>query len=337
MKSSIHRSLYNHGNQRRPFLQRKPPSLPAATRPFISAPAIVAAKTPTPSTPTTKSASGKTLTWPALRDTAIALYAKRDLAAAKQAYQKAIHFAIANMTPPPGIKWMQPNPGDIQIDFGLSDSGAQTKQSEVEQHPADYWKWMYFGAGAISDTPFFTEAITYHELVHVVQYTAYWNQYQSAKTSGQTWADFMKPYSEAFFVKGPEELEAHITSLSFLERVDFSKKETADLHRGLLASLLSMYSYVEQSAGKQQTTLTTYRDKVLAHFYKSQKQEEMSSVFWSMLMREPPATAVMKQVLKDLWPIAKPAYARPVFTSLYNDFLKDHHIVIKKPKAKTVK
>ena len=291
MKSPIRRPARNQSSRRSPFLQRKPST--AASRPFISNPALQ--RSPQP--------------------------------AATQAYQKAIHFAIINMPPPPGITWRPPATTDIQIDFNLSSADAQTRQAQVEKHPGDYWKWIFFGAGALADTPLYTEAITYHELVHVVQYIAYWRQYQSAGKTGQSWVDFMRPYNETLYAKGPEEMEAHSTSLPFLERGGLSQKETTALYRGMLVSLVNTYAYTGKSRPAYRKTLKGYTAQVLAYFDKTGQKEAFSKALWWALIDSSSDPAVTKKVVTELKRIAAVAYNLPEFKPFCQSFLREQGLM----------
>jgi hypothetical protein len=288
-----------------------------ATRPFI------AAKTATPPAKTTPSSS----TWTQLKDTALALYAKGPSAAATQAYQKAIAAALTGMPVPAGVTWKQPAATDIQIDFKLSSADAQTRQTEVEKHPGDYWKWIYFGAGALSDTSDFTQAITYHELVHVVQYMAYWARYQTTGQTGQAWSDFMKPYNQPQFARGPEELEAHVTSLLFLDQKPFSQKENTALLRGMMISLVRSYEYVHQNKTTYQSTLKTHATQVIAFFNKTQQKEAVSQALWWALIDVSPDPKITRIILKELKSVVAVGYALPQFKALYQSFLRGQGLI----------
>ena len=333
MKSSIRRPARSRSSPRAPFLQRKPSA--QASRPFISNPVLQRSPSPTGTTPVpaqtaaipaTKTPAGITPTWPHLKTTAQTLYAKNDPAAA-QAYQKAVCAALSGMQAPPGLVWRRPATADIQIDFSISSAEAQTRQREVEKHPGDYWKWIFFGAGALADTAYFTRAVTHHELVHVVQYMAYWARYQSAAKPGQSWLDFMAPYNERTFASGPEELEAHVTSLSFLGKEPFSKAETDLLYRGLLTSLIHTYTYTAQTRPAYRQNLDVFRDQALAAFDQTNQKESFSKALWWSLVNIYPDPKVTKLVVDELKRIAAVAYNLPEFKPFCQSFLREQGLM----------
>lgn len=261
----------------------------------------------------------------ALSDTASrakAAFAKGDKKKAEELYRESIAADAAAVTIPAGVPKIAPKADDIRLDFKLKDL-AQTRAKEVPANENNYWHWIFFGPEAISETPAHTESVITHELVHVGQFQTLWNNHKKDKSAQKvSWDEFLNSQSTIEQVKGPVELEAHITSLGFLTRL--SKSELVLTLRPLFVAYANTSVYQPPKGEPQMITTAVAGPQILQAYNSADSvlQELMGAALWWALISVDPPKATWIRVLSELKPISTKGYSDPTFRPSYDDFLK---------------
>lgn len=248
--------------------------------------------------------------------------AKND-AQADQLTKEAIAAVAATATFPATIAKTVPTAGDIRLDPKMpATAHAQTRPKEIPTDPANYWSWLFFSPSLIDGGEVQIQMIITHELVHVGQFQRLWDQYQNDKSAKKPgWNDFLKPYQERKRVEGPEELEAHITSLDFLNRLPPPEQITA--LRGLFSAYVSTADYVPPTGEAMAITTAEVGPRILAFFSgaPAAMQDRMGAQLWWSLMDGAPPKATWIAVLRGLKPVALKGDADPTLRPIYADLL----------------
>jgi hypothetical protein len=254
--------------------------------------------------------------------------AKKNDAEADKLTREAIAAAAAGATFPAGVAKTAPTPDEIRLDPKLGgDALAQARPKDIPADPANYWRWMFFAPSLLDGSEVQAIAITTHELVHVAQYKKIWDAFASDKSPDKpAWEDYLKPYQQRDRVHGPEELEAHATSLAFLTRLAPDEQTTA--LRGLYHAYIATAAYVPPKGETLAITTAEVGPKILEFFKIADAalQDRMSKDLWWSLLDAGPDKSVWLAVLRDLKPVARKAYADPTLRPLYDDALANEGI-----------
>lgn len=262
--------------------------------------------------------------WASTRTAVRAARARGDDREADRLTRHAIATAATGATFPAGVPRRLPAPGDIRLDPKITaDAHAQTRPKEIPAHPADYWRWLSFTPELISGSEAQVQSVITHELVHVAQFTAVWKAFEADTSPGRPgWEEFLKPYQARKRVEGPEELQAHATSLDFLDRL--APGEQVIALRGLFSSYVSTVAYVPPAGEAMAITAAEVGPKILAYFAGADAamRQRMGSALWWSLIDVGPARATFIAVLGKLRSIALTGYADPALRPVYDDLLK---------------
>lgn len=261
-------------------------------------------------------------TWAAtLREAKAALKAG-NTADAERLYAKAIVIAASAVRIPSGLTALQPKAGDIRLDLKMEDF-AETKSREVPVNPTNYWRWICFGRYVLQETQAHTESVIKHELVHVRQYTELWTAYQSDPSPSKgSWDNYIRPYSRAARVLGPEELEAEMAGLEYVTRLGRGEHEK---HlRSLFVAYVRTSTYIPAKGEKLAATTAAARPQILRLYSKADEalKRQMGQQLWWSLIKVGPSKRQWVRVLRDLRPIAIKGYSDPDFKPHYDGFLE---------------
>ncbi len=214
----------------------------------------------------------------------------------------------------------QPGLKDILIDFDLTEP-ARTKGKEVSKNPDHPWHWISFGKEAVMETQGYTEMIITHELIHVEQYQHLWNSYKQSVDKKTSWDDYLEPFNRRTLVEGPDELEAGMTALRFIQRLSREEQQTA--LRQLFGAYVRTSLYKPSKNELLVIDPIAARSQILDFYAKAQKdlQDQMGNALWWSLIDVDEKDAWMR-VLKDLKPIARKGYSNASLRPAYNDILK---------------
>jgi hypothetical protein len=272
--------------------------------------------------------AGNTSTWTEKRKAIQTARAGKNDAEADKLTREAIAAAAAGATFPAGVAKTAPTPDEIRLDPKLGgDALAQARPKDIPADPANYWRWMFFAPSLLDGSEVQAIAITTHELVHVAQYKKIWDAFASDKSPDKpAWEDYLKPYQQRDRVHGPEELEAHVTSLAFLTRLAPDEQTTA--LRGLYHAYIATGAYVPPKGDTLAITTADVGPKILDFFKTADAalQDRMSKDLWWSLLDAGPDKSVWLAVLRDLKPVARKAYADPTLRPLYDDALANEGI-----------
>jgi hypothetical protein len=267
--------------------------------------------------------TGTTSTWTDKRRAIRAARAGKNDAEADKLTREAIAGAAAAATYPAGVAKTAPTPAEIRLDPKLGgDSLAQARPKDIPADPTNYWRWMFFAPSLLDGSEVQAIAIFTHELVHVAQYKKIWDAFANDKSPDKpSWADYLIPYQKRDRVHGPEELEAHVTSLDFLTRLAPSEQTTA--LRGLYHAYISTTAYVPPKGETMAITTAEVGPRILDFFKTADSalQERMSKELWWSLLDAAAEKVTWLAVLAALKPVARKAYADPTLRQLYDDAL----------------
>lgn len=262
--------------------------------------------------------------WASRRSAVRAARARGDDREADRLTREAIAAAASNATYPAGIPRRAPTAADIRLDPKIAaDAHAQTRPKDIPDHPTDYWHWLSFTPELISGTEAQVQSVITHELVHVAQFTAIWTAFeQDTSPAKPSWPEFLKPYQLRTRVEGPEELQAHVTSFDFLNRLAPGEQVTA--LRGVFSSFVSTVAYVPPAGEAAAITPAEAGPKILANFASAAGavRQRMGGALWWSLMDVGPARATFIAVLRELRPVALTGYADPALRPVYDDLLQ---------------
>jgi hypothetical protein len=237
--------------------------------------------------------------------------------------REAIAAVAATATFPAGVAKANPTPDEIRLDHKLGgDALAQVRPKNIPSDPANHWRWMAFAPSLIEGSEVQAQAIITHELVHIAQFKKVWGAYEKDTSPGRpSWEKYLEPFQKRARVEGPEELEAHVTSLDFLKRLAPDEQGTA--LRGLFSSYVSTSAYVPPAGETMAITTEEVGPRILDSYKGADPalQERMGRVLWWALLNVGPAKATWVTVLRELKPIAVKGYADPTFRQLYDDAL----------------
>ncbi|WP_448811283.1 hypothetical protein [Agromyces bauzanensis] len=269
--------------------------------------------------------------WASRRSAVRAARARGDGPEADRLTRDAIAAAATGATYPAGVPRRLPTPGDIRLDPKITaDAHAQTRPKDIPAHPTDYWRWLSFTPELISGTEAQVQSVITHELVHVAQFTAIWKSFEQDTSPGKpSWEEFLKPYQLRKRVEGPEELQAHVTSLDFLNRL--APGEQVIALRGVFSSYVSTVAYVPPAGEAVAITAAEVGSKVLAYFAGAggAVRQRMGAALWWSLIDVGPARATFIAVLRELRPVALAGYADPAVRPVYDELLQAEGIVQK--------
>jgi len=269
--------------------------------------------------------------WTAIVHNTKAALAHHDMKTAEKLYRDAIVTAAANAIFPAGITKLEPKPEDIRLDFNLSagirsrselSAFAETRPDEIPKNETNYWHWIYFGPETLMESQAHTESVISHELIHVRQYQKLWNDYKANKSPDKgTWKDFRKPFDLSARAEGPDELEAEITSLAFLGRLNPKEQELA--LRGLLVAYINTSVYIPPKGEIPAITTIVALPQILDAFKRADPslQGRMGEAVWWALMKVNPSKDRWQSVLRELKPLAIKGYSDPTFKQIYDRFL----------------
>jgi hypothetical protein len=275
---------------------------------------------PTPDTTTS--------TWTQKRTAANSARAARNAPEADKLTREAIAEAAAQATYPTGVVKTAPTPDQIQLDPKITDHAyAQVRPKTIPANPNDYWRWIFFAPGLIDGSEIRARMFITHELVHIAQFNKVWSAYQAdTSPTKPAWDDYLQPFQKRDRVEGPEELEAHITSLDFLTRLATAEQTTA--LRGLFSAYVSTGSYKPPTGETVAITTAAVRPRILASFNAAPDplKERMGQELWWSLLNNGPDKSVWISTLRELKPLALKAYANPTFRQLYDEALASEGI-----------
>ncbi|WP_448006243.1 hypothetical protein [Agromyces bauzanensis] len=261
--------------------------------------------------------------WASRRTAVRTARARGDDREADRLTRQAIAAAATGATYPAAIPRRLPTPDDILLDpMTKADAHAQTRPKEIPAHPTDYWRWLSFTPQLIAGSEAQVQSVITHELVHVAQFTAIWNAYEKDTSPGRpSWDEFLKPHQARRRVEGPEELQAHATSLDFLDRLAPGEQVVA--LRGLFSSFVATVAYVPPAGEAVAITAAEVGPKILTYFRGTgtTMRQRMGSALWWSLMDVGPAKATFVAVLTTLRPVALAGYADPALRPVYDDLL----------------
>ncbi|HEX6022741.1 MAG TPA: hypothetical protein VFZ00_12145 [Solirubrobacter sp.] len=244
-----------------------------------------------------------------------------DVAAETAALRAAILAAAPNATFAQGLPEQQPKPAEVDIDLAY-DAEAYTRVTEVPANPDNYWRWMHWGRNSVRESEAHTLAVITHELVHVQQFLGWWKAYDALDPATRPpWLTYIAPLSEEARGLGPQELEAHMTSLDFLPRLKPAERRTA--LQQLFVAFIKTGQYVPP-AGVTPETTTAATAPVILDAFKAQPeiQPEYGEWFWHALRSENPDRDGWLRYLRELLPIAEAGYADAAKQPFYDSFLK---------------
>lgn len=269
-----------------------------------------------------------TSSWSDRRAAVRAARARGDDREADRLTRQAIAAAATGATYPAGIARSLPKPDDIRLDpMVKADAHAQTRPKEIPAHLTDYWRWLTFSPALISGSEAQMQSVITHELVHVAQFTAIWHAFEKDDSAGRpSWDEFLKPFQARKRVEGPEELQAHATSLDFLDRLAPGEQVVA--LRGLFSSFVSTVAYVPPAGEAPAITAADVGPRILTFFRGAgtPMRQRMGSTLWWSLMDVGPARATFIAVLTALRPVALAGYADAALRPVYDDLLASEGI-----------
>ncbi len=269
-------------------------------------------------------AKSETSEWDTIVEKAKSALAKKDLGNAAKYYREAIVFAASNINFPEGIEKINPKTEDIALDFKLSDdTDAETRPKEIPANEDNYWRWIFFGTGSILKTRSLTQSVIVHELIHVRQFKKVWASYKKDKAvPKKAWLEYLKPFTRAERVVGPEELEATLTGIDFL--TNLSSKEQDFALRGIFVSYIKTTEYRPPTGEAGLITPATAKTQVLDFYNKANTdlKERMGAAVWWSLIKVDASKELWLEVMKELKPIVDKGYSDPIFQANYDAFLK---------------
>jgi hypothetical protein len=123
-------------------------------------------------------------------------------------------------------------------------------------------------------------------------------------------------------VEGPEELEAHITSLDIL--TNYSRREQRLALRGIFVSFIKTTIYKFPKGETPPLSPSAAKQQILIFYNNADGtlQKRMGAALWWSLIKADPAKDEWVHVLKELKPIADKGYNDKIFQPHYDEFLK---------------
>ncbi|MCP3962588.1 MAG: hypothetical protein GY719_32510 [bacterium] len=223
-----------------------------------------------PGTGAASSTARQSSNWPALAGSAQAALASGDTSRARRLYRRAIRQAVAGARFPDGIPRRVPSLSDIWVSFNPPGATAHSDVEDaatdahlVKDNPENYWRWIYFTPKSLRQTRAYTEAVITHELIHVRQYTRWWQDYEA---NGQgTWEAYLNALKGGSArSKGPIELEGHTTALDYLKRMGAAEQDA--VLRSVFKHYILTLGYVAPAGVDLEIEPATVRRQLVAAY-----------------------------------------------------------------------